>query len=392
MDGTQSNVYTYVMYLTACTLSDKCPDVSLLSGVSVEKVYAAAKKHSMGALVTAALEKVGLATPEMISDTNKTIRKIMLLDAERESILAELEREKIRYMPLKGIIIKEYYPKIGLREMSDNDILFDECARERVRDIFSARGYDVRLYDVNKTHDVYIKEPVYNYEMHVSLLRPLSLGDEVLEYFDGALDRSIPDGDSEYRRKMTTDEFYLFMKVHEYKHYVLCGIGLRLFADTFVYLNKFGEEIDFEHIDALTEKMGVADYERTSRSLAMKLMDVDTVSRICRGEEGILTEKELQLFSYCATSGSYGVLSIRVENGIKKLEAKSGKKRFIKLRYIMRRLFPDDRYYEIWFPYAHKHKWARPFVLVRRFCSVLIHTPKKLFLSFVAVIKYKDKK
>ena len=229
----------------------------------------------------------------------------MLLDAEREAILAELEREKIRHMPLKGVIIKELYPKIGLREMTDNDILFDEAKREHVRDIFRARGYDVKYYCMNRTHDVYIKEPVYNYEMHVSLLRPLSLGDDILEFFDGALDRSLPDSDFEYRCHMSDDDFYLFMKVHEYKHYVLSGTGLRLFADTFVYLRVYEDKLNFEYIDGLLEKMGISDYERTSRSLAMKLMDVDTARRICLGESEILTDKELELFSTVCASIPY---------------------------------------------------------------------------------------
>ena len=389
MDGVLKNVYARIAYLTACTLADKCPDVSLLSGVSIDKIYQAAKKHGMGALVFSALEKVGLATTEMRNDTNKVIRKIMLLDAEREAILAELEREKIRYMPLKGVIIKELYPKIGLREMTDNDILFDESERERVRDIFSARGYDIKFYGLNLSHDVYIKEPVYNYEMHVSLLRPLALGDEMLEFFDGSMDRSLPDGNSEYRRRMTEEEFYLFMKVHEYKHYTLSGIGLRLFADTFVFLNAYGDKLDFEYVDALCEKMGISDYESTSRSLAMKLMDVDTARRLCLGESSVLTDKELDLFSYCSFSGAYGLISQEVENGIKRLEDEGKKRGFLKLRYILRRLFPKERYYEIRFPFAYKHKWARPFVLLRRFFRTLIRAPKRIIVPFITVIKYK---
>lgn len=391
-DGALKTSYARIMYLVACALSDKCPDLAQLRGVDLEKLHSVAKKHSLGSLVCDALERVGLATDEMRRDFNMSIRKIMLLDAEREAILAELERQKIRHMPLKGVIMKELYPKIGLREMTDNDILFDECDRERVRDVFLARGYDVKYYCMNQTHDVYIKDPVYNYEMHVSLIRPMALGEEIINFFDSSMDRSLPDGDGEYRRRMSDEDFYLFMKVHEYKHYIHSGIGLRLFADTFLYMKNFGDKLDFEYMHGHFEKMGLSDYERTSRSLAMKLMDVDTAARLSLGESDILTEEELEMFSYCSASGSYGLLTQEVENGIKRVEKESEGRRFLKLRYIVRRLFPQESYYETWYPFAYKHKWARPFIVVWRFLKVLFRTPKRIIIPFITVIKYKGKK
>lgn len=35
------------------------------------------------------------------------------------------------------------YPKFGMREMADNDILFDATRRQQVRDIFVNRGYSI---------------------------------------------------------------------------------------------------------------------------------------------------------------------------------------------------------------------------------------------------------
>ena len=139
------SLYARVAYLAACALSDKCPDASLLSGVSAEKLYNLARRHGMGALITHSLERLSLATDEMLADSFKAARKIMLLDAERAMITRELNSRGIRHIALKGVVIKELYPKIGLREMSDNDILFDPGYRAEVRDIFKSRGYTVNL-------------------------------------------------------------------------------------------------------------------------------------------------------------------------------------------------------------------------------------------------------
>lgn len=46
------------------------------------------------------------------------------------------EKAGIWYLPLKGVILKEMYPVYGIRQMADNDILFDFTYRKEVKDIF----------------------------------------------------------------------------------------------------------------------------------------------------------------------------------------------------------------------------------------------------------------
>lgn len=67
-------------------------------------------------------------------------------------------------MPLKGSILKDWYPKFGMREMADNDILFDASKRKEVKAIFQGRGYTVKEYD-KSNHDAYEKPPIYNFEI-----------------------------------------------------------------------------------------------------------------------------------------------------------------------------------------------------------------------------------
>lgn len=59
------------------------------------------------------------------------------------------------YLPLKGIIMKDYYPSVGMRQMSDNDILFDADAWERMEKHMISEGYKAEY--VGKGHDVYHK-------------------------------------------------------------------------------------------------------------------------------------------------------------------------------------------------------------------------------------------
>lgn len=60
------------------------------------------------------------------------------------------------YLPLKGIIMKDYYPSVGMRQMSDNDILFDADAWERMEKHMISEGYKAE-YVGKGNHDVYHK-------------------------------------------------------------------------------------------------------------------------------------------------------------------------------------------------------------------------------------------
>ena len=71
---------------------------------------------------------------------------------------------------MKGSILKDWYPKPGMREMADNDILFDSSGRKQVRELFQNRGYKTVSFRKGN-HDTYEKPPIYNFEMHVSLFQ-----------------------------------------------------------------------------------------------------------------------------------------------------------------------------------------------------------------------------
>ena len=71
-------------------------------------------------------------------------------------------------MPLKGCILKEMYPDFSMRQMADNDILFDEKFRSAIRQYFIDHQYTVVSY-LQVNHDAYEKPPVLNFEMHTAL-------------------------------------------------------------------------------------------------------------------------------------------------------------------------------------------------------------------------------
>ena len=181
------------------------------------------KHHSLTALLYQALVKTKVdVDKEVLVRLEQyylaNLRKSVLFDKERNELLTYLKENKIEYLSLKGIIIKNYYLDPYTREFADNDILFEDKGSALIRDFFKARKYTVELYK-KSNHDVYIKNPFFNFEMHRALLFPNEDNAKNVEYFKDYLTNS-PKKDN-YEHYLTNENFYIYFLAHSYKHYQL---------------------------------------------------------------------------------------------------------------------------------------------------------------------------
>ena len=131
-----------VIYCCACMVNGEKPDAARAAGMEPEAMYPAAKRHQLAGIVGCALEAAGVYDPAFRQEKAKAVRKIVLLDAERAAVLAELEKAGIWYLPLKGCVLKDLYPAVGMRQMADNDILIDASRCEEVRKIMESLGFE----------------------------------------------------------------------------------------------------------------------------------------------------------------------------------------------------------------------------------------------------------
>lgn len=381
--------YKLIIYLISCALAGKKPNTSLIDTSLLEVVEKIAEKHSLSAIVGYALEMAGLASPSLVEQKNLAIKKIILLDAERRAILSECDKRCIRYLPLKGVIMKELYPYIGLRQMSDNDILIDEENRAELNEIMVSRGYSVYMYN-DGNHDVYIKEPVYNYEIHVSLFGD-NFDPKFKEYFSTAFDSAIKDAENGFSYSMTADYYYIYFKAHEYKHWRGGGTGLRSLVDTYVFLKSKQNSINEEKIKAELTKLGMYDYEQRVRALSLKIFDPTFAEQ--NMTEEMLADDEAYFLEDFLINGTYGSARKMTENSIEKIREQSGKKGLggAKIKYVLGRLFPPAEAYKTSYPLAYKYRILIPFVVIKRIFAMIFVRPKTSMRTLRNVVRYKKK-
>ena len=370
--------YSVLLYLIACALDGSKPDTALLSGSSPAELLAMASKHNVSALLCHALETVGKATPAMQEAKSLSIRRNILFDHARAQIGAELDKAGIPYLPLKGVILKDMYPYVGLRQMTDNDILFPIGSRPEIKRIMTGLGYTVKDY-CRSNQDVYVKEPIYNFEMHVGLYSSGRHG-RFAEYFDGILDRAQAVSDTSLCRKMSDEDFYLHMKTHEHKHYAGGGTGMRSLCDTYVYPKNKGDTLDEEKLAEALSSLGIAEFDAATRELSHRLFSPEyreSVVAYLSGGEDFLTPELRSMADYYASSGAYGFMDVYVENDFTSFS--KGKTTVgMKIRYVLRRIFPPVAFYKEAAPIVYKYKILIPFYCLGRFIRVVFTKPANL--------------
>lgn len=386
--------------------------------IYIGRIYYIAKKHNLVSIMAQAMEKLGFESDSDIwkrwlKEKNQLIYKSVLMDVEREAIQDFFEKNNIWYMLLKGMVIRKYYPAPELREMADNDILFDNKYSKEVYDFMTARGY--KSDDYNKGyHDEYLKPPAYNFEMHRQLVsskeRP-----KWYEYYKDVKSILINDANGKNQFYFSDNDFYVYFIVHTYKHFLNSGMGLRTVLDVYLYVSNLQDKLDFDYIEEQLKKLDAYDFEQTFRSLAFKMFgenakegnaaadelqdsfdakeqdmlresfDDKKQDKLCGSFDAkeqdkwwnSFDDKEHDMLSYILDAGTYGNLenSVAHKMGYTKGEKKKASD---KAKYIFRRLFPSMDTIEEFFPFFYKHKWAIPFLYIYRIGKIPFTRRKKV--------------
>lgn len=363
-----------LMYLISCDLSSATPDPERIGSMHLTGVLRTAAAQGMLSAAAFALEIVMPLPHELDQVKKKAIRKIALFDIERAKILSEFEKQGIWYCPLKGIILKECYPMIGMREMSDNDILCDPRHMDDIRGITEKLGYKCTAFDM-WNHDTYEKPPTLEFEMHRTLFEEDD-APGFSEYFSDIRSKLVGEGCS---LKMTDADFYIYMICHMYKHYIHGGTGLRNLADIVAYTERHDLKAFRIYIGAELQKLGVLDFERRMYELAYCVINGDALNK---EQEDLLLELE--------SAGTYGNLEIAEYHSM--LHSLGGDdSRQSKAKHLIKRIFPDDKYLQKHYPTVHRHRALYPLLILYRPIKGILIRPRSIIKEAKMITGFRKK-
>ena len=259
----------------------------------------------------------------------------------------------ISYIPLKGSVIRPYYPYESMRTSCDIDILIHEEDIKIAINSLENKGYrcgernyhDVSLYAPNNIH----------LELHFNIQENMDNLDAVLK---DAWEYSVPAKGTEYAFSKNFFAFHIFS--HMAYHFISGGCGIRSLLDIWVMEHKMG--ISYLCAKTLLEKANIYQFAEEMSKLA----------ELC------FTYNDRDCFSasvlkYIFQGGVYG----SKENNVAVDKVKTGSS----VGYAVKRLFLPYKSMVIAFPCLEKAPYLLPFCWVVRWIKALFNGKYKQIVS-----------
>ena len=217
-------------------------------------------------------------------------------------------------------------------------------------------------------------------EIHYKLFKNRKNFEVFNEYYKDIKSRLVRDGSSPYSLRLTDEDFYVYFIAHAYKHFKGAGIGIRLFADVYVYLTSI--KMDNAYVKGELRKLGIADFEKTVVSISNKIFSPDK-----EFSEEELTGEEAVMFNSVVNAHTYGSVEIMTENRYSEYVSESGKTG--KSGYYFRRLFPSMEEHKYAHPFIYRHKVLYPAFYIYRPFRGLVKNKKEISKEIKAVNQIK---
>lgn len=171
----------------------------------------------------------------------------------------EFNKANISVLVFKGIICRQLYPNPDQRISSDEDILVSKEDFEKCEAIILSNG-------LVKTEEAY-DEDVNSYlcpntglylEVHNNLFNKNSkVYEGMCKLFDDVFEdkeKICINGVNVYT--FSLDKHFMYLICHTLKHFIVSGVGIRQICDLVMYINEYGQKIDWEYIWKSAEDIG----------------------------------------------------------------------------------------------------------------------------------------
>ncbi len=312
-----------------------------LDDVGFNRLYSLGKAQDLCHMVAAAFG--GYATGELKAKFEKekllAVYRRESLDHEEERACAILAERNIDYMPLKGAVIKNYYPERWMRSASDVDILIRPQDVERALRLFDEAGYK---YDGKSLHDhqLYSQSGVH-IELHFALL-----GNDGAP-LDNVWENAVANG---CRYEMSNEYLMFYNLAHGAYHFADGGCGVKPFLDYWVLKSRL--DIDEDRLALLIKNAGMEKFHAGFLRLAEVWFGNANHDSLTR-----------QMEEYILKGGVYGT---KANLGSAKAYRKGGK-----VKYFLGRIFKPRTELAAQYPNLEKRGWLMPYYQVKRWFNLL---------------------
>ena len=333
-----------------------------LTPETVVSVYRLAKKHDLAHILSNFIYRNKIEIPSQIQAKLQKEDVICVYRYEQmkyafEEICEVLSDADVEYIPLKGAVLRPYYPLETMRTSCDIDILIREedldkaveCLRQKEYRFESKNFHDVSLYSPNNVH----------LELHFNIQENMDNLDLVLK---DAWEYALETDKNKYEFKKEFFAFHIF--AHMAYHFISGGCGIRSLMDIWVMERKMG--VTYSCAEDLLKKAGIYQFAvQMSKLVQQCFLDNQT------------DDFSDTVLKYIFDGGMYGSQENHI--AVKKSKDKNT------VGYVIKRLFLPYKSMTILFPILNKAPILLPFCWVIRWVKTLFSKNARKTISEISV-------
>lgn len=258
------------------------------------------KSHNLITLFEYVIDKdefIELLSEEKYQKLSKAVNKAVFRqiknDLMSDDISNKLSERGVRNLVLKGTQLSRFYPENIVRTSNDIDIHIDKKDLKIADKVLSDNGFVFDGTFDNKEFS-YKKEPRYYLELHTTMEGFNKQQKKILKSLS---DNAVNTNSKKY--VLTDNDCYIYTLFHLYKHFVLSGVGVRMFLD--IYLIQMNTKIDNDYISDKLKSLGIYGFS-----------EVVTQINNCLFENAEPCDDLKEVIEFIFNSGTFGKASSNI--------------------------------------------------------------------------------
>ena len=359
----------------------KTETVPELSKDEWQQLFILAEKHSLLPLFYESVYNLQqlktLDAPFVFAAKKKVMNQVLMQTVrtgEFLSLYKKLRQNDIKAIVIKGITLRNLYPKPDHRPSSDEDVLIEKEKYPECHKILEEFGMQTAENDEVRedSYEVPYRKngsPLY-IELHKYLFPPESeaYGD-LNRFFENAFARASEekvDGNIIYTLNYTDNLFYLIC--HAFKHFLHSGFGIRQVCDIVTYANKYGKNIDWLWVYDNCSTINALYFAASIFKIGSKYLNFDIEKSAFSEEWQNIEVDEEAMLTDLISGGLYGAsdMSRKHSSNITLDAVVAGKKGKRKANSVLLSLFPAKEKLENRYQYLKNRPYLLPLAWAER--------------------------
>lgn len=327
-----------------------------------ERLRQLARIHNLAGVLAYLAMKYPICPDQQVQKVHRKFCMSTIAGFAQRGFLAEefshtLSDHGIDHIMMKGFVLRNFYPVPELRSYGDIDLVIRKDDRVKCHELMKQMGFTVEID----------WEPIYSYtrenefyEVHTELLETdVSEKVNCRAYFRDpwayvcCAERNRFEFEPEYH--------FLYLLTHLAKHVVSKGAGIRMYLDVAVFVQHYGDSLNWVRIEEELELLHLRDFANVALHVVQEYFGIPNPM-----EARPVNPEMVDFFMEITMEGGiFGIVGQHAGVASLKEESRSHGE-FSRVGTIMNRLFPTADTIQNRYTYLQKYPWLLPAAWIHR--------------------------